>query len=191
VVLGLDKLLASQRVSESASQRGWLACPSGLLSGGFLKCASLVREANPTHPAETGINGPPKTLMRAATLRASGGYGGGVGGRCKVVGWAEESQDGKKRKRETKREGCDGLSYAKDIRPLFREGDVRCMKPAGIALDDAGWMCVGGECGAGVWAVSAGKMPPDAPWPKSGSRCSRRGWMQGCRGRVQLRRIGE
>jgi len=29
------------------------------------------------------------------------------------------------------------VSFAKDIRPLFREGDVRCMKPAGIAL---GWI---------------------------------------------------
>jgi hypothetical protein len=59
-----------------------------------------------------------------------------------------------------------GLSYAKDIRPLFREGDVKCMKPAGVRLDDAAWMCVAANAALVYGAVSAGKMPPDAPWPK-------------------------
>jgi hypothetical protein len=54
--------------------------------------------------------------------------------------------------------------YAADIRPLFREGDVACMKPAGVKLDDAAWMCVPANAGLVYGAVSTGKMPPDAPW---------------------------
>jgi len=56
------------------------------------------------------------------------------------------------------------LSFATDIRALFRAGDVACMKPAGIRLDDAGWMCVPANAQKVYGAVSTGKMPPDAPW---------------------------
>jgi len=56
------------------------------------------------------------------------------------------------------------LSFATDIRPLFRVGDVACMKPAGIRLDDSGWMCVLANAQRVYGAVAAGKMPPDAPW---------------------------
>jgi hypothetical protein len=59
-----------------------------------------------------------------------------------------------------------GLSFATDIRPLFRDGDVACMKPAGIALDEAAWMCVPANAQLVYGAVAAGKMPPDAPWAK-------------------------
>jgi hypothetical protein len=58
------------------------------------------------------------------------------------------------------------LSFATDIRPLFREGDVACMKHAGIALDEAAWMCVPANAQLVYGAVAAGKMPPDAPWGK-------------------------
>ena len=34
------------------------------------------------------------------------------------------------------------LSFATDIRPLFRDDDVDCMKPIGVDLDDPVWMCV-------------------------------------------------
>jgi len=56
------------------------------------------------------------------------------------------------------------LSFATDIRPMFRDGDVACMKPAGIALDEAAWMCVAAYAQLVYGAVAAGKMPPDAPW---------------------------
>ncbi|WP_158787866.1 hypothetical protein [Granulicella sp. L46] len=58
------------------------------------------------------------------------------------------------------------LSFATDIRPLFRDGDVACMKPAGIALDEAAWMCVPANAQLVYGAVAAGTMPPDAPWEK-------------------------
>jgi hypothetical protein len=57
------------------------------------------------------------------------------------------------------------LSFGADIRPLFRDGDIKCMKPAGVALDDAKWMCVAANAQKVYHAVSSGKMPPDAPWP--------------------------
>jgi hypothetical protein len=57
------------------------------------------------------------------------------------------------------------LSFATDIRPLFRDGDIACMKRAGVALGDAAWMCVPANAQLVYGAVSAGKMPPDAPWP--------------------------
>jgi hypothetical protein len=56
------------------------------------------------------------------------------------------------------------LSFATDIRPLFRDGDIKCMKPAGVALDDAKWMCVPANAQLVYGEVSAGKMPPDKPW---------------------------
>jgi hypothetical protein len=56
------------------------------------------------------------------------------------------------------------LSFATDIRPLFREGDIECMKADGIALDDHAWMCVPANAQSVYGAVSAGTMPPDEPW---------------------------
>ena len=58
------------------------------------------------------------------------------------------------------------VSFAADIRPLFREGDIECMKPAGVHLDDAAWMSVHANAQRVLHAVSSGKMPPDSPWPK-------------------------
>jgi hypothetical protein len=58
------------------------------------------------------------------------------------------------------------LSYAKDIRPLFRDGDINCMSGAGVKLDDPAWMRVAANAQAVYEVVSNGSMPPDAPWPK-------------------------
>jgi hypothetical protein len=55
-------------------------------------------------------------------------------------------------------------SFAKDIRPLFRDGDIECMKPDGIDLDDPAWMCVPANAQLVYGAVSGGTMPPDEPW---------------------------
>jgi hypothetical protein len=56
------------------------------------------------------------------------------------------------------------LSFVTDIRPLFREGDVECMKDMGVALDDPAWMCVAANAQSVYDAVASGSMPPDAPW---------------------------
>jgi hypothetical protein len=45
-------------------------------------------------------------------------------------------------------------SYARDIKPKFRPGDVTCMARAHVKLADATWMC------------GAKKMPPDGAWPQ-------------------------
>jgi hypothetical protein len=57
------------------------------------------------------------------------------------------------------------LSFATDIRPLFRQEDIDCMKSMGIDLDDPAWMCVPANAQAVYSAVSDGSMPPDEPWP--------------------------
>jgi hypothetical protein len=56
------------------------------------------------------------------------------------------------------------LSFAKDIRPLFRDGDVSCMATKGVSLDDPTWMCVPSNAQDVYVQVSTGAMPPDAPW---------------------------
>jgi hypothetical protein len=56
------------------------------------------------------------------------------------------------------------ISFAADIRPLFRDGDVRCMGKAGVKLDDPAWMSVPANAELVYGAVSAGTMPPDKPW---------------------------
>lgn len=58
------------------------------------------------------------------------------------------------------------VSYTANIRPLFRDGDIKCMKAAGVLLDDAAWMSVPANAQHVLHAVSSGKMPPDAPWPE-------------------------
>ena len=57
------------------------------------------------------------------------------------------------------------LSFAKDIRPLFRDGDIECMEPSGIKLDDPAWMCISANAQSVYKEVAAGTMPPDEPWP--------------------------
>ena len=59
------------------------------------------------------------------------------------------------------------LSYAKDIRPLFRiDPDISCMRRRGVLLDDAGWMCQQSNAQRVYDQVSSGSMPMDGPWPK-------------------------
>jgi hypothetical protein len=58
------------------------------------------------------------------------------------------------------------LSFATDIRPLFRDDDIECMTPMGVALDDSAWMCVP-ENAQGVYErLADGTMPPGEPWPE-------------------------
>ena len=66
-------------------------------------------------------------------------------------------------------------TYAHDIRPKFRDGDVRCMAGKGVLLADAQWMCDPGADGGYTdhgharrvyAALSEGFMPPDGPWPQ-------------------------
>jgi hypothetical protein len=57
------------------------------------------------------------------------------------------------------------LSFAKDIRPCFRDGDIQCMGPAGVKLDDPAWICVPANAQSVYDQVASGQMPPDAPWP--------------------------
>jgi hypothetical protein len=61
--------------------------------------------------------------------------------------------------------GSMALSFATDIRPLFRDEDIDCMKPMGIDLDDPAWMCVPANAQDVYRTVSDGSMPPDEPWP--------------------------
>ncbi|HEX9200708.1 MAG TPA: hypothetical protein VF865_14185 [Acidobacteriaceae bacterium] len=57
------------------------------------------------------------------------------------------------------------LGFAADIRPLFRDGDIECMKSMGIDLDDPVWMCVSANAQLVYGTPSGGSMPPDEPWP--------------------------
>ena len=57
------------------------------------------------------------------------------------------------------------LSFATDIRPLFRYEDVECMGPMGIALDDPAWMCVRANAESVYSVLADGSMPPGEPWP--------------------------
>jgi hypothetical protein len=72
------------------------------------------------------------------------------------------------------------LSYAKDIRPLFREGDIACMKRGGVELAEAAWMCVPANAHKVYGAVSSGKMPPDAPWPAARVSLYKQWMDEGC-----------
>ena len=57
------------------------------------------------------------------------------------------------------------ISFATDIRPLFREEDIDCMKSMGIDLGDSAWMCVPTNAQSVYGVVADGSMPPDEPWP--------------------------
>lgn len=57
------------------------------------------------------------------------------------------------------------LSFSTDIRPCFREGDIKCMQTAGVKLGDPAWMCVPANAQSVYEQLSSGHMPPDAPWP--------------------------
>jgi len=72
------------------------------------------------------------------------------------------------------------LSFVNDIRPLFRDGDIQCMGPSGVKLDDPTWMCVHANAQSVYFQISTGAMPPDAPWPPDRVSLFKR-WMDaGC-----------
>lgn len=63
------------------------------------------------------------------------------------------------------------VSFAKDIKPLFREIDVTSMEPFGVLLDDYGYMSDSAGNHANAQAVfdslSEQQMPPGGPyWSK-------------------------
>jgi molybdenum cofactor biosynthesis MoaF-like protein len=60
---------------------------------------------------------------------------------------------------------AETLTYAHDIRPLFRDTDIACMRPRGKLLDDPTWMCKPANARQVLNAVKAGRMPPDTRWP--------------------------
>jgi hypothetical protein len=64
-------------------------------------------------------------------------------------------------------------SFATDILPLFRPGDITCMASKGVRLSDALWMCDPtasdgfgdhGNARRVYAALSAGFMPPGHKW---------------------------
>lgn len=55
------------------------------------------------------------------------------------------------------------LSFAKDIRPLFRDHDVSAMKPFG--LDLSSYDVVKSKAQHVYGAVQKGSMPCDGAWP--------------------------
>ena len=69
------------------------------------------------------------------------------------------------------------LSFAGDIRPLFREEDVECMQGMGVDLDDSAWMCVPANAELIYGRVADGSMPPDEPWPEDRVALFKR-WME-------------
>jgi hypothetical protein len=56
------------------------------------------------------------------------------------------------------------LSFATDIRPLFRDEDITCMDGSGVHLDDPAWMRVPANAQSVYDQVATGAMPPDEPW---------------------------
>jgi hypothetical protein len=56
------------------------------------------------------------------------------------------------------------LSFATDIRPLFRDEDITCMDGSGVHLDDFAWMSIPTNARSVYDQVATGAMPPDEPW---------------------------
>lgn len=57
------------------------------------------------------------------------------------------------------------VSYARDIKPLFRPSDVNCMDRKGVHLGDYDWMQDPDNAQNVYSKISAGSMPPDGRWP--------------------------
>lgn len=74
------------------------------------------------------------------------------------------------------------LSFVADIRPLFRDEDIDCMKSMGVDLDDPAWMCVAANAESVYGTLADGSMPPDEPWSKDRVALFKK-WMDaGCPG---------
>jgi hypothetical protein len=56
------------------------------------------------------------------------------------------------------------LTYADDIRPLFRNQDIACMTPRRIKLADPTWMCLAENAQRVFDVLTTGFMPPDGKW---------------------------
>ena len=69
------------------------------------------------------------------------------------------------------------LSYAADIRPLFRDTDITCMDRKGVRLGDAAWMCDQGRAQRVYDKLSSGKMPLMVPGRLKECLYSNNGWM--------------
>ncbi len=70
------------------------------------------------------------------------------------------------------------LSFAADIRPLFRDEDVECMQGMGIDLADPAWMCVPANAQGVYERIADGSMPPDERGLRIRLRFTSRGWME-------------
>jgi hypothetical protein len=66
-------------------------------------------------------------------------------------------------------------SYARDIQPKFRAGDIACMAHRHVMLNDVTWMCDPAAAtdfadhanARRVYAALSDQiMPPDDPWPQ-------------------------
>jgi hypothetical protein len=77
-------------------------------------------------------------------------------------------------------------TYKADIRPKFRPGDVACMAPRNIFLDNQDWMCAAAAAfgfpdhgnARKVFAKLNDDMPPDGPWSDA-DLATYQAWMDG------------
>jgi hypothetical protein len=81
---------------------------------------------------------------------------------------------------ESSKGGSMALSFATDIRPLFRDEDIECMKSYEVDLDDPVWMCVPANAQSVYGAVSTGTMPPDDLWPPDRVSLFKKWMDEGC-----------
>jgi hypothetical protein len=70
------------------------------------------------------------------------------------------------------------LTYAHDIRPMFRDQDIACMTPKQIKLGDPAWMCIAANAQRVFDVLQAGVMPPDGKWPDD-KLTTFKNWMDG------------
>jgi hypothetical protein len=75
------------------------------------------------------------------------------------------------------------VSFAKDIKPLFRAVDIQHMKPFGVLLDDYTYMSNATENHANAQAVydqlSSQSMPPGGPFWTTVQLALFTNWMEG------------
>lgn len=81
---------------------------------------------------------------------------------------------------EVIRERDQMVSYARDVRTLFRPQDVDCMAKKDVRLADGQWMCDPVHAASVYAALSTGKMPPDGPWPMERLSLFKEWMDQGC-----------
>ncbi len=72
------------------------------------------------------------------------------------------------------------LSFATDIRPLFRDEDIDCMKGMGVDLGDPAWMCLRVNAESVYGTLADRSMPPDEPWPVDKVELFKKWMDEGC-----------